>query len=120
MGVDLTLIPIVAYKDASYSRSLLELNRCRVLWDEILALPSHEIPHPIGLIPYRQLSAADDEDVFDTAISDDYESILRFVTAADLQTLSRHQCVTDRLENKAAWAYLACLPGETKVALYWW
>ncbi|MBC7807903.1 MAG: hypothetical protein H7145_17360 [Akkermansiaceae bacterium] len=62
----------------------------------------------------------EDSDGCDHVTRDAYDEPLRYVLAATLLQLAGNTGLIYAVENRAAWAYLACLPGETKVALYWW
>jgi hypothetical protein len=56
----------------------------------------------------------------DTRETPFYGDPLRLARAGDLVRLfASHQGVTDNADNRAAWAYLACLPPDNWVALYW-
>ncbi len=115
MGIDLTLITFDTYDDECLAGSILDLERSTQLWAAIRDLPSEEISLPLSLFRRRD----GDPDSYDIATLDLYGKALRYVRASDLASLSFHEGVAQHPSNRAAWAYLACLPDDTMIALYW-
>lgn len=121
MGIDLTLIPFDAWESRNCTaNSLLELHRSGELWGAIRELPSTEIPLPIAVFRYIAIKLqSEGSDGYDHITLDAYGKPLRYVLAADLVTLAGNPGIGHAPENRAAWAYLTCLPGDTKIALLW-
>jgi hypothetical protein len=121
MGVDLRLLPFEADNAGgiSFSHSILSLERRRELWDPIAKIEAahgHDVPD--GFCSF--LSRGKDGDTcYGRTTTTPYGSRLKYVTAGDLKQLANHPAVTDNHINQAIWAYLACLPDSTKIALYW-
>ena len=116
MGVDLTLMPLLA-KDYWASRDMIRLDRRRALWDPIAALPQLPIPKPISCYMARDKASGKTcyGDVEDTP----YGNRMTFTTAGDLLTVKDHKGVQDNWQNKAAWAYLEHMPRDWPIVLYW-
>ncbi len=143
MGVDLHLLPFESdHPGNRFSHSVLNCWRRRELWDEISKLPSvpidPEMPQKTRKDfkdeadgkkkPLRSernafysflATGKDGEHCYGETTHDPYGSPLRYVFVVDLMKVREHEGVTDNARNRAIWAYLAELPGDTKVALYW-
>ncbi len=116
MGVDLTLafnvVPQVApqiggMRFLAYSR--LRLSRNYDTWDLIKSVPSHPLPEPIDWY--------DDEGI-KSVIVDPYGEPLRYAKAGDLGAIWDELPAGDRW-NLAVFLFLAGIPSETWVVLYW-
>ena len=133
MGIDLILLPLNPLGDPLTkhfsSWSILDLRRRQALWDEIRALPFQMLSAPLST-PLGVWEAGDDTTAKDAAsaqgiwdirkiTSDGYDTPLCHVSCADLLSLREHEGVQDNPENRAAWAYLAELPGDARIILYW-
>ena len=119
MGVDLTLLP-VAYESGDgrwgYAHDVLNCGRDHDLWDAIRTLPTTPVP-----ADFHTYLSRDDryEDLHYGQTQDDpYGKPLRCVTAGELVAIGQQER-TGLPCNVAVWAYLAALPPETRVALYW-
>ena len=115
MGVDLTLLPLIA-EDFWAAHDLLRVERRRELWPSITALPTLPIPEPLSCY-VAQLENG--ECGYGRLAKDPYGSLLEYTTAGALLTLASHESVNDCWENRAVWAYLAQMPSEWKIVLYW-
>ena len=120
MGVDLMLLPMDAdFNNSAFAYTTLEVRRRRELWPLICALPSEPVPPSFESL--LSLEGPPDWDFWvqgNTQV-DGYEKPLFCVLAEHLLSLASHPAIEEEYLNKAAWAYLAQLPGETRVALYW-
>lgn len=119
MGVDLTLLPFDADTSIYFSHTVLSLERRRALWDPIAEIEKRngrDVPENFT----TYLGQGDDGDpAYGNTQQTPYDTALKYVLVQDLLPVSDHECVTDNYKNRAIWAYLSCLPADTKVALYW-
>lgn len=115
MGVDLTLLPLMD-RDAFVSHDLIGVERRRDLWDEILKLPTRPLPKPLRCHVARLPNG---EAGYGSLSADPYGGTIHTVMAGDLAALAGNENVTDNWRNKAAWAFLAQMPPDWPVALYW-
>lgn len=115
MGVDLTLMPLLN-RDAFVSHDLIGLERRRELWDEIMKLPAKRLARPLRCHVARLENG---ERGYGDLETDPYGAEIHTVTAGDLATLANNESVTDNHLNRAAWAYLAQMPPDWPIALYW-
>lgn len=114
MGVDLTLLPFTYDMGASASsHTVLHLCRHRDLLDKIQSLPSFQVPKDFAT--YLKGGREEFGNLQDTP----YGERLKYTTAESLLVLRDHVDVKDNWDNRAAWAYLAELPPDTKIALFW-
>lgn len=121
MGLDLTLIP-VEHEAGGKGRghTLLNLTHREDLFGEIGCNEKQEG----GPVPQRFMTNVSRDDRYEEQHYGDtqrtpYGEALRTVTAESLLSHKHHRGVADNPRNRAAWAYLAELPPETEVALYW-
>ncbi len=119
MGVDISLLPFDADSGVYFSHTILSLERRRDLWD-----PIAEIEKRFGRdVPERFTSymgtGADGDPAYGNTQQTSYGEVLKYVLVQDLLLISKHEDITDNHKNRAIWAYLSCLPANTKVALYW-
>ena len=143
MGIDLKLLP--AQRSAApnanhyYSDTILPLTRCsHDLWGLLLELPYEPLDTflytPLGSGKIEEnderLDGLDDEemeDLEDGELPQDLRRLnedvfgppLHSVAASDLVALRSHDDVQSSGKNRAAWAYLAELPPDFRVVLYW-
>lgn len=120
MGVDLALLPFDGElsDDVAFSHTVLDCFRRRELWEHIEALPDE--PVPARFDTYLSHDDAWDEGThYGNTQRTPYDTPVRCVRVADLLPLRHHQGVQDNPKNRAVWAYLAELPPDTRVALYW-
>jgi hypothetical protein len=120
MGIDLSLLPFENDGDRSvYCYTVLELNRDSEFWLLIRALPSTAGPEELITFFFEE-----DDPEYESGVGpvqmDQYGEPLSYVCVSDLVSLRSHPAVTLDIQNRAAWAYLAALPGDWLVALYWW
>jgi len=116
MGVDLYLMPEETYGlgpnyPHRYSQTVLDCCRKSILFNEIAKLSSKEIVIPNTF--------CGDNGRYGITTFDAYGNILKSVKVKELLTLSNHEEVLDNWKNRAIWAYLACLPEDLDVILYW-
>ena len=118
MGLDLALLPFDCdIKELSYSHTVLTCHASRELLELIGELPSLETPE--GFYCYLSRTPDGEYTCYGKVTEDYYGKRLRYTTVAELTSLSSHIDVRDIHKNRAIWAYLAALPRNTKVALYW-
>ena len=115
MGVDLTLLPLLQ-RDFWVSHDIIRINQRSELWDAINKLPSHPVPGRLGCY-FAQ--TPEGEVGYGDVTEDCYGDPLRWVTPADLLTLSDHELVRDNWQNCAVWAYLAEMPKDWPIVLWW-
>ena len=116
MGVDLTLMPMLS-KQFWCAHDLIRLERRRELWEPISQLPQQPIPKPISCYLARDEKSG--ERCYGDAETTSYGERITYTTAADLMTLKDHHGVKDNWLNCAVWAYLAQMPPDWPIALYW-
>ena len=115
MGVDLTLLPLLA-KDYWVSHDVIQTERRRELWDPIMQLPAKPIPYP--LVCYLARSE-EGEPCYGKRSDDPYGGALSYTTAGDLYSLREHEGVRDNEKNRAVWAWLGEMPRNWPIVLYW-
>lgn len=115
MGVDLTLLPLLS-KKFWCAHSKIDLERRRELWGPVAALPQQPIPEKLGCYLARNAAG---ETCYGDIDDDPYGSFLQYTTAGALMTLRDHKSVQDNWVNKAIWAYLAEMPDDWPIVLYW-
>lgn len=119
MGVDVKLLPLIG-RDFWAAHDQLELERRSELWPVIEALPSEPMPKPLncflGTIPDGSWEG---ENGYGECAEDPYGNPLRYVTVADLLTLSNHPAVKDNWLNRAIWAYLSEMPPDWQIVIFW-
>jgi hypothetical protein len=115
MGVDLTLMPLLS-PDFWVAHDLIRVERRPELWSHIEALPQQEIPKPVGCYVAR---SEDGETCYGDLEDTPYGDKMKWTTAGDLLTLKDHAAVQDNWMNRAVWAYLAAMPPEWPIVLYW-
>lgn len=119
MGVDLFLLPFEPSGEGTYAYTVLEVERRRLLWESIKAIPSYPVPDRfMTLVSIAQTEERDW--VHGNTQQDSYEQPIRWVYAKDLKRLHGHEAVEDNHRNQAVWAYLNALPDDMPVALVWW
>ena len=114
MGLDLTLLP---FADDTYSHTVLSCRRDSPLFDFIETLPSLDVPPNFN--SYLSRDDKYEESHYGLTIKDAYGEQLKYTTVKELLSMSSEFANNLSNKNKAVLAYLACLPNETKVALYW-
>lgn len=120
MGVDLRwLVPnYPKQRDGSFGwlcLTMIDLTRRRDLWEPIADLPSEPAPKVTGYCA----ALPDGESGWGEIIKDAYGEKLRFTTAGNLAGLSEMEAVKDNPLNRAAFAYVANLPSDWPIVLYW-
>jgi hypothetical protein len=115
MGVDLTLMPMLG-RDGFAAHDLIRLERRRDLWTEIMALPAEPLTKPLNCLVARLPNG---ESGYGRLETDPYGERVHTVKAGDLAKLADNENVTDNWVNRAAWGYLAQMPPDWPVALYW-
>lgn len=118
MGLDLTLMPFEhAYGDEAYSHTLLHCARSSALFAALRA-QVREQPVPRAFMSYRGRDEQGHLGYGNTQRTP-YGEPLGWVLVRDLVAFHSHPHVRHDPQNRAVWAYLAALPPDTKVALYW-
>lgn len=115
MGVDLTLLPLLS-KDFWAAHTQLNVERRRELWPLIEALPQADIPKPVSCYFAR---GEDGESCYGDAEVTPYGDKMKYTTAGDLASLKDAEPVADNWLNKSTWAYLALMPKDWPIVLYW-
>jgi len=116
MGLDLKLLPMTFLRDNdAFSHTVLPVRRCTALFDELMDLPSLQVPAEFST--YLSDDKEDDELTGNTQKTP-YDEPLTYVRAHDLLRFKDHEGVRD-FGNRGIWAYLEHLPPDSKVALYW-
>ncbi len=114
MGVDLTLVPLIG-PNFWASHEMIQVERRRELWREIDELEQIDIPEPLACF-----FAQGKEDLeYGMRVESPYGERLKFTTATQLMTLSKHEAVQDNWRNRAVWAFLAKMPSDWPIVLYW-
>lgn len=114
MGRDLTLLVVTAWNmDHGFAHTLLDCWRRSELWDEIDAVEKRVGRNvPVHFTTYlARLPGKVDKTP--------YGKPLLMVPASELFDLATNKGVTDNPTNRAVWAYLAAVPGDTWIALWW-
>jgi hypothetical protein len=120
VGVDLTLLVVTGTRDFGFAHTLLQLKRRRDLWPAVEALESQPAPTKFSTYFARVPDGSmEGESCYGYVTETPYGTPLRMVQASALVTLAGHVDVNDNPTNRATWAYLAALPGETWIALWW-
>jgi hypothetical protein len=122
MSLDLMLLPFDNHPDAEpYSHTVLSMTGA----GEVLeALQGETLwPVPNSFTSYVSRDSDTDRPCEDAhygrTVTTAYKSPLRYATAGQLAPLVRLPSVQGTARHRAIWAYLAALPPDTKVALYW-
>lgn len=115
MGVDLKLLPLLS-KSYWTAHDMLGLERRRELWPEIDKIPQRDIPGPVNCFLAR---GADGDPCYGSVEESPYGERLKFTTAGDLLALKDHDAVQDNFLNRAVWKYLAEMPPDWPIILYW-
>lgn len=93
------------------SQTVLSSSGSEDLFDVLKGLPSAPVPATFT-------SFVGDQE-YDLTTEDAHGDPVRTVSAGMLCTVQDHPGVTTSAKNRAIWAYLAALPADTPVALYW-
>lgn len=121
MGVDLTLL-IVDGDSIPYAHTMLELERRSHFWPYVQELSSSEFERPLSsyhaTVPDGSMEG---EPCYGKTVETPYGEPLRWVRARDLLAIKQAALARfcEDSANAAAWAYLAALNPDTRVALYW-
>lgn len=109
MAVDLTLMPMLHGKDIWIcAHDRLVLGTDYDLWKRIKALPQKKIPAPVSIFAGEK---------YHDACETPYGEPIMHIAAGDLAKIDLPP--DSGFRNKAAWAYLAQLPEDWPVLLYW-
>lgn len=113
MGVDVTFLPLDCDRvNLTYSHTLLPLDRRYDVQEEIRKLD----PRLLGKEMTSYLANKNDGICYGDFKEDCYGEVLTYLTAGELLLINKK--IIEH-KNKAIWAYLAELPSDTKVVLYW-
>jgi hypothetical protein len=88
----------------------------RDLPEQLEALPSRDVPRHFSC---RLARNEDGEHAFGEVTEDDYGDPLKWACAGDLTALAQHPQVTASPRNRAAFAYVAALPAEWPVVIFY-
>ena|SRR5258706_10591740 len=113
MGVELNLLPLL-YRDQWLSHEIIYLAKDYDLWERIDALPQKEIPQPISCYLATDGSG---EKKYGLILKTPYGKPITYVTASDLLQIDLSEDASWR--EKAVWAYLAQMPPDRQICLYW-
>ena len=121
MGLDLQLLPFDCDNDVvQYSHTILNCERHGELFRQIGEMEDEKgKPVRDDFRSYLGSAPGWSDVCYGKTIETPYGDRLRFLTARDLKAFEGTGEVDDYAVNRAIWAYLCCLPDETKVALYW-
>lgn len=109
MCTDLTLLPFDCdHEDLSFSHNVLKIPRDSTVFDKIRATTQKEVPE--GFTSYVSRDDAYEESHYGETIEDPYGDKVRYATAGDLKKCD--------IPGPAG-AYVAELPDDNKVALFW-
>lgn len=115
MGVELNLLPL--YINNSWlSHQIIAIGKEYDLFDKINKLPQSEIPEALSCYLARDKEG---ETHYGYIMEDPYGNKLKWVTVGDLLSLKDSDSVKDNWKVRAAWAYLAEMPSDWKIVLYW-
>ncbi len=118
MGLDLTLLPFDADSERmNFSHTVLSCERRGQLFEEIQELRATPVPE--DFTSYLSLDGEYEEHHYGQTHETPYGEPLTYVLAGQLWPFASHEDVMSQSKNRAIWAYLAELPPDTKVALYW-
>lgn len=117
MGIDLNLLPFDGdWPNLAFSHTVLVCERHQDLFDVLVELPGEHVPKGFSS---RLGRGPDGETTYGETQETPYGEPLLWVTASQLVAWSPHPGVQGNWRNRAIWAYLAHIPPQTKVALYW-
>jgi len=116
MGVDLTLLPLIG-RDFWAAHDILRLERRSELWSDVEKLPQKPIPQALSC--HKAVSPTTGDPCYGDTETTPYGTRITYTTAADLMTLKDNEAVQDNWQNRAIWAYLAQMPGDWPICLYW-
>lgn len=115
MGIDLRLMPLLT-PGLWVSQEHIDLERRSELWPEIEALAAWDIPVSLSCFMAKDRHG---ECCYGERATDQYGEHLQWTMAGNLVPLHAHEGVQDNWRNRAAWAYLAHMPVNYPVVLYW-
>jgi len=116
MGLDLKLLPVCG-KDLDYSHVVLDMVRCKELFEALMQLPSRDILPTFDTFLCRD--GEYEEEHYGNTQEDAYGERLQMVAVRELLRFVDHPGVYEEPQNRAVWAYLRELPEESMIALYW-
>lgn len=114
--MNLKLLPMTFLRDdCAFSYTVIPVNRCSELFEELMNLPDLTVPSTF----YTYLGDRTDPDEHSGNTQETpYGEPLTYVLTRDLLRFKDHEGVRE-FGNAGAWAYLEHLPPDSKVALYW-
>ncbi|MFI5297396.1 MAG: hypothetical protein ACHREM_04800 [Polyangiales bacterium] len=115
MSRNLKLLPV--HERSWVSFSVLEVDPSPVLFDALEELKG--LPVPEEFESYVGCVGDEEEQGFGPTTSPFEGGSLLWVRAHLLCKFAQHEEVVDDATNRAAWAYLAALPPDTRIVLYW-
>ena len=124
MTRDLTLLPFEVNSNLTIAHSALSLHRHTALFAEIQNIENQgSQPAPRKFWSYLSIEIdgqeREGEARYGITTLHRYGK-LRYVLVKDLKPLQTHDGIQGHYENRAAWAYLAQLPDDFGVALFWY
>lgn len=116
MGVELRLLPFVS-KDRSslLSHEIWDVGVDYDLWEKFGALPQWQLEKLTCFLARDD----DSEPKYGDAVDTPYGEKITCTTAGTICTLKDHPAVQDNWRNRGLWKYLAEMPADWPIALYW-
>lgn len=119
MSVNLSLLPFdheTSNSTFAFSQTVLTCEQDSTLFSLVEGLTIGEVPEQFNSYVSREHG---EESHYGVTRTDNYGDVVQYTTVRRLLELRAHPGVAERQKNRAIWAYLAALPPETKVALWW-
>lgn len=117
MGLDLRVLPFDGdFPQLCFSHTVLGVDRCAALFEQIDALPSWPVPE--GFASFTGQADGIEDTCYGDTTETPFGQRTCYVFAGQLAAIP----VPERAgyKTRATWAYLRELPPETKVAVYWY
>lgn len=115
MGVDLTLAPLMA-PGFWCSHDKIEVGMTFELQEAISELELIDIPEPLVCYFARN---EDGDPCYGPVLKTPYDERMKFTTVSELLKVKDHKHVKDNWPTAAVWAYLAEMPLDWPIVLYW-
>jgi hypothetical protein len=115
MGIELKLMPL-SRPESDLAHDMISIGQDYELFDLINALPKKKIEKPIWSY---EATLPNGESGYGQIEKDPYGDRLSIITSTVLLSIKDHPCIADFWRVKAAWAYLAQMPEDWPIVLYW-
>jgi hypothetical protein len=121
MSLDLTfLIPEYEFgSNLSLAFTMIQCERRNALFEMVLEVEEREGQQAPANLRTHLAHRPDGSFTWGDTPTTPYGDRLQYVYAGTLGGLAQHAGVLDNHPNRAAWAYLAALPPDWPVVLYW-